>query len=337
MKKVVFNKHGGIEVLEFTEASLPEPAPGEARLKVITSGISWADVMARRGQYFGENNKTPKTPGYDVVGIVDKVGDGVASVRVGQRMAAILFKMGGNSEYVCIPQQFLVTVPEALDSAEATAVILNGLTAYASLHRALKVKAGEKIFVTNAAGGVGTMAVQLAKLAGLEVYGSASTGKLSLVKELGAAPIDYKTEDVITRVRELSGGGVDVVMDMAGNNEINLFDALSDKGGRILMVGAVAFVGMNPRTMFKKFVGSYARSFFSRKEKFAFFGDLPTIATKDPQWYRQTLSELFNLVVNGKLKVVIGKRLPMQEIAQGHHMLESSAVSGKIILEAQRN
>lgn len=334
MKKVVFNKHGGIEVLEFTEASLPEPASGEARLKVIASGISWADVMARRGQYFGENNKTPKTPGYDVVGIVDKLGAGVTSVKVGQRVAAILFKMGGNSEYVCVPQQFLVPVPDALDSAEAVSLVLNGLTAYASLHRALKVKAGEKLFVTSAAGGVGTMAVQLAKLAGLDVYGSASTGKLPLVKELGAAPIDYKTEDVIARVRELSGGGVDVIMDMAGNNEINLFDALSDKGGRILMVGAVAFVGMNPRTMFKKFVGSYARSIFSRKEKFSFFGDLPTIATKDPQWYQQALSTLFNLAVNGQLKVIIGKRLPMREIGQGHRLLESGAVSGKIVLEA---
>lgn len=334
MKKVVFNKHGGIEVLEFTEASLPEPAPGEARLKVITSGISWADVMARRGQYFGENNKTPKTPGYDVVGIVDKLGAGVTSVQVGQRAAAILFKMGGNSEYVCVPQQFLVPVPDALDSAEAVSLVLNGLTAYAALHRALKVKAGEKIFVTNAAGGVGTMAVQLAKLAGLDVYGSASTGKQFLVKELGAAPIDYKTEDVVARVRELSGGGVDVIMDMAGNNEINLFDALSDKGGRILMVGAVSFVGMNPRTMFKKFVGSYGRSIFSRKKKFSFFGDLPTTATKDPQWYQQALSTLFNLAVDGKLKVIIGKRLPMREIAQGHHLLESSAVSGKIVLEA---
>ncbi len=133
---------------------------------------------------------------------------GMAHSKCWSARAALMLNMGGYAEYVCVPQQFLVPIPDGLDSSEAVSVILNGLTAYAVLYRVAKIKAGEKILITGAAGGLGSMLIQLAKLAELEVYGSASTGKLTLVKELGATPIDTRPR-MSPRKLVNSGGGMD--------------------------------------------------------------------------------------------------------------------------------
>jgi NADPH:quinone reductase-like Zn-dependent oxidoreductase len=331
MKKVVITKHGAPEVLQVVEAPIPEPKENEARIKVIVTDIAWADTLARGGQY-PTKNKIPYAPGYDIVGVVGKVGESISSAMLGQRVAALLPQMGGYAEYVCVPQQLLVPVPSQLDSAEAVGVILNGLTAYAALHNVAKIKAGEKILITGAAGGLGTMLIQLAHLAGLEVYGSASSGKLTLVQELSATPINYKTEDVAAQVRQLSGGGVDVVIDLAGESSVAL-NSLRD-GGRIISVGSLSFKNKSPIQMLAGLFTTVYRSLTNPKKKIRIFGSLPPMAEKDPDWYRATLSMLFNLVAEKKLKVIIGKRLPLTEAAQGHALLESGTISGKIILEA---
>ncbi len=329
MKKVVITNHGAPEVLQIIEVPIPEPRAGEVRIKVIVTDIAWADTMARRGEY-PTKNKIPYAPGYDVIGLVDKVGDGAIAI-VGQRVAALMLNMGGYAEYVCVSQQFLVPVPDGLDSAEAVGVILNGLTAYAALHRVAKIKAGEKILITSAAGGVGTMLIQLARLVGLEVYGSASTEKLALVKELGATPINYKTEDIAARTCQLSGGGVDVVVDLAGGSPAAL-NALRN-GGRLTSVGSLSLKDKSPLQMLGALLGTITQSLRNPKKKMEFFGSLPPMVEKNPKWYRETLSLLFELVAVKKLVVVIAKRLPLTEAAQGHSLLESGAISGKIVLE----
>ncbi|MFN8382036.1 MAG: medium chain dehydrogenase/reductase family protein [Anaerolineales bacterium] len=329
MKKVVITKHGAPEMLQVIEVPLPEPKAGEVRVKVIVTDIAWADTMARRGQY-PTKNKIPYAPGYDIVGIVEKVGDG-ATLSVGQRVAALMPNMGGYAEYICVPEHFLVPVPEGLDSAESVSVVLNGLTAYAALHRIAKIKAGEKILITGAAGGLGTMLIQLAKLAGLEVYGSTSTGKLNLVRELGVMPLDYKADDVAEKVRQLSGGGVDVVIDLVGEASEAL-NALRN-GGRLTFVGSLSLKDKNPIQMLGGLLSTVIQSIRNPKKKIVYLGSLPPMVEKDPEWYRKTLELLFNLVAEKKLKVVIAKRMPLTEAAQGHAILESGAVSGKIVLD----
>jgi NADPH2:quinone reductase len=330
MKKVVITKHGTPESMQVIEAPMPEPKAGEVRIKVIVTDIAWADTMARRGEY-PTQNKIPYAPGYDIVGIVDKVNECVASVKIGQRVAALMLNMGGYAEYVCVPQQFIVPVPEGLDSDEAVSVILNGLTAYTALHRMAKIKTGEKILITSAAGGVGTMLVQLAKLAGLDVYGSASTGKLALVKELGATPLDYTTENVAEHVYQLSSVGVDVAIDLAGGSPSAL-NALRN-GGRLISVGSLSLRNKNPIQMLAGIFGMIIQAIKNPKKKMEFLGSLPPLVEKSPEWYRETLSLLFDLVAEKKLKVIIGKRLPLTQAALGHRILESGAVSGKIVLE----
>jgi NADPH:quinone reductase-like Zn-dependent oxidoreductase len=332
MKKVVITQHGAPDVLQVIEAPRPEPQAGEARVKVIVTDIAWADTMARRGQY-PTPNKIPYAPGYDIVGLVDKIAEGESAFQVGQRVAALLPNMGGYAEYVCVLQAYLVPVPEQLDSAEAVSVILNGLTAYAVLHRAAHIQAGEKILITSAAGGVGTMLIQLARLAGLDVYGSASTEKLALVEALGAAPIDYKKDEIAARVRQLSGGGVDLVVDMVGGSAA-LLPALRD-GGRLMSVGSLALKDRSPLRMLSGLLGTVLQSIIHPKKQLRFFGSLPPLVEKDPGWYRATLRLLFELAADKKLEIIIGKRLPLTQAAQGHSILESGGVSGKIVLEMQ--
>jgi NADPH:quinone reductase-like Zn-dependent oxidoreductase len=154
---------------------------------------------------------------------------------------------------------------------------------------------------------------------------------LTLVQELSATPINYKTEDVAARVRQLSGSGADVVIDLAGESSVAL-NSLRD-GGRLISVGSLSLKDKSPMQMLAGLFGTVYRSITNPKKKTQFFGSLPPLVEKDPDWYRATLSLLFDLVVEKKLKVVIGKRLSLTEAAQGHSILESGALSGKIVLE----
>ena len=183
-KQVLLTKKGGPEVLEIVEREAPEPGPGEARVKVLATGVSFADVMMRYGLYPGVPN-FPFTPGYDLVGEVEDLGPNVSRVAVGQRVAA-LTQIGAYAQYVSLPAGELVRVPAGLDTAEAASLPVNYVTAPQMLFRVTKVKPGERILVHGAAGGVGTAMLQLGRLQGLEMYGTASAGKHDLVSGIGA-------------------------------------------------------------------------------------------------------------------------------------------------------
>jgi NADPH2:quinone reductase len=161
----------------------------------------------------------PFTLGEDVVGAVDKLGEGVSSLELGQNVAGATFSLGvggGYTEFICLPEGELVPVPLGLDPAEAVCLVANYLTAHLHLHRIARVRSGERVLVHGAAGGVGTSLLELGKLAGLEMYGTASKYNHELVSALGATPIDYHTEDFVERIRSLTGDGVDAVVDTVG-------------------------------------------------------------------------------------------------------------------------
>jgi len=213
-RQVVISEHGGPEVLTLVRhATLPTPGPGEVRIKVLAAGVSFTDTMVRKGIYPGVEAELPYSPGYDLVGVVDALGEGVADFCVGQRVAD-LSVWGAYTDYAIRPVDHFVPVPEGIDSADAVSLILSYTTAYQMLHRVAQVGAGQTVLIHGASGGVGTALAQLGRAAGVTMYGTASTAKQEYVAGLGVEPIDYKTEDFVSRVMtETDQRGVDAVFD----------------------------------------------------------------------------------------------------------------------------
>ncbi len=330
-KRVIISRKGRPEVLQAIEEELAEPEAGEVRVKISAAGVAFADVAARRGKY-PTAPKIPFSPGYDIAGVVDTVGAGVSSLSAGQTIAALLPHFGGYTEFAYVPENLLVPVPEGLDPAEAVSLVLSYLTAHRMLHRSAQVKRGERILVHGAAGGVGTALLQLGKLAGLEMYGTASRGKHELVSSLGATPIDYRSQDFVERIRSLTGNGVDAVFDGIGGKNFSRSYRTLRKGGRLVSYG---FVG----TLKGSGVGvplTLARLFLFKLipdgKKALFYGDTPRFVEKGNAWYRETLTALLNLLAGGKIKPVVGERIPLAEAPRAHELMEKAAATGKIVL-----
>ena len=174
--RIVVTRHGGPDVLQMIEENLPEPQAGEVRVKVLVAGVSAYDLMFRSSGSLPGTPKVPFTLGTDIVGVVDKLGEGVTTVEPGQTVTGATFcydGLGGYTEYICLPASEVVVVPEGVDPAQAVCLVANYLTAYFVMHRVANVRSGERILVQGAAGGVGSALLQLGKLAGLEMFGTA--------------------------------------------------------------------------------------------------------------------------------------------------------------------
>src|SRR6476619_8375914 len=235
MERVVVDHYGGPEVLTVVEEDAPRPGYGEVRVRVLVAGVSFTDALIRAGTYLG-GPKPPFTPGYELVGVVEKLGPRCSRLREGDRIGALTV-WGANAERVCVPEKYAVEVPEDLDPAEVVSLVFPYMTAYQMLHRAAKVRRGERLLMHGAAGRVGTAVLELGALAGLRMVGTASARDRAAVERLGAAAIDYRNEDFLARVRELPGKGVDVVLDgLGGALSLRSFRALR-ACGRLVIYG----------------------------------------------------------------------------------------------------
>src|SRR6478609_7964469 len=208
-------------------ATLPAPGPGQVLVRVEATGVSFAEQQMRRGKYY-DQPKFPFVPGYDLVGVAD-----------GQRVAA-LTKVGGWADHVVLDREDLVPVPDGVSAEAAETVVVNGLTAWRMLHRAAKVQRGDTIVVLGASGGVGSVLVQLARHAGIEVIGTCGPKQLEQVRALGATVIDHRNEDVHARVRELAPDGVAAVFDHVGGPGLNASWGLLAKGGTLVSYGSAS-------------------------------------------------------------------------------------------------
>ncbi len=327
-KRVIVNAKGGAEVVEIIDVDMLEPNQNEVRVKVQAAGLAFADIMARKGSY-PSIPPYPYTPGYDVVGVVDKLGEDVSDFRIGQKVAALLTKFGAHQEYVNVPKEMLLNVPDELDSAEVVSLVLNYLTAYQMMHKMAKVKSGDRVLITSAAGGVGTALIQLGKLAGLSIYGTASKAKLELVEEQGAKAIDYQNENFVERINELTKGkGLDVVFDAIGGKTSARAYRLLNNGGRLVSYGYLSVKGSILPAMFK----NYLLKLRPDGKKVLFNMGLPPMVDKNNDWYIKTLSKLIELLAAGKIKPIIGERLPLSEAVKAMELLETGARCGKIVL-----
>ena len=332
--RVVVSRHGGPDVLQVVEEDLPEPRAGEVRVKVLAAGVSAYDLMFRRSRRLPGTPRVPFTLGEDVVGVVDKLGEGVSAFEPGQMVAGATFSLGvggGYAEYVCMPTDEWVPVPAGLDPAEAVCLVVNHLTAHAMLHRAAKVQRDERILVHGAAGGVGTALLELGRLAGLEMYGTASKSNHELVSSLGAKPIDYHAEDFVKRIRQLTGDGVDVVFDpIGGARQVWRSYKAVRKGGRLVWFGVAATKKTGLRVIPFTLLAIGLLKLIPDGKRVPSAPDL----SKDNAGYRETLGELLGLLAAGKIKPVVAERIPLFEASRAHELLERGGYAGKVVLVA---
>ena len=238
MQQVWIPRIGEPDVLELREAPDPEPGPGEVRVRVKASGINFADIMARMGLY-PDSPKLPTVVGYEVAGLVDGVGEGVTSLREGDRVVCMT-RFGGYSDVLCVQESAARVLPENLDFEGAASIPVNYLTAWLMLVRLGNVRAGEKVLVHACAGGVGIAAVQICRHFGAEVIGTASGAKHERLREMGVAHcIDYRTQDFEDEVADLTDGrGVDIVLDAVGGESFAKSYRSLDSFGRLFVFGA---------------------------------------------------------------------------------------------------
>jgi NADPH:quinone reductase-like Zn-dependent oxidoreductase len=332
--RVVVSRHGGPEVLQVVEEDLPEPRPGEVRVKVLAAGISAYDLMHRRSGSLPGTPRVPFTLGEDVVGVVDKLGAEVSTVEPGQMVAGATFCLGvggGYAEFICLPASELVPVPAGLDPAEAVCLVVNYLTAHMAMHRTAHIQSGERVLVHGAAGGVGTALLELGKLAGLEMYGTASRHNHDLVSALGATPIDYRREDFVECIRSLTGDGVDAVFDpIGGARQLWRSYRTLRRGGRLVWFGVAATKKEGLRVIPLTLLTLFLIKLIPDSKAAPLAPDL----AKDNAWYRATLAELLDWLAAGKLKPVVAERIPLLEAARAHELLERGGYAGKVVLVA---
>jgi NADPH2:quinone reductase len=339
--RIVITHYGGPDALQVLEEERPEPHRGEARVKVLAAGVALPDVLAREGIH-PETPRLPFTPGWDLIGVVDRLGDGVSAIEPGQIVAAMPIS-GAYAEFVCLPQSELVPVPAGLDPAEAVSLILNYITAYQMLHRSTKVEPGQRALIHGAAGGVGTALLQLGRLSGLEMYGTCSSPGASAVSDLGGIPIDYKNQDFVKEIRRLTREGVDVVFDGIGGNNLWRSREALRPGGRVVVYGFTSRLkggrlasgrsGRRHRFREAAILGLYiVRSWFMPGGKRMIAYSIQTLKRLKPAWFRQDLLVLFDLLQQQKIKPLIAQRLPLSKARCAHELLGKGGVIGKIVL-----
>ena len=334
---IVISSFGDPEVLQLQQVAVPEPGPGEVRVHVLAAGVAFSDIWMRKGLYPG-GPKPPFTPGYDVYGVVEALGSGVSGMRLGETVAALTV-VGGYAESLTLPARWLVPVSGTHDPAEAVTLVQSYLTAYQMLHRIARVASGERALVHGAGGAVGQALLQLGQLAGLELYATASQQKHAAVAAQGATPIDYQHEDFVSRVRALTGDGVDVVFDAIGGPHLGQSLSALRAGGRVVAYGfhagtahlrgpegqARAMRDMEQRTRFDALESGDANQGI-----YAF--NVTTLREQRPDWYQADLTALFGLLERQAITPLVAGRLDLARAAEAHHRLERADVIGKLVL-----
>jgi len=339
--RIKVTHYGGPDALQMIEEECPEPKHGEVRVRVLAAGVSLPDLMMREGIH-PETPPLPFTPGWDLIGIVDRLGNDVSGIEPGQIVAALPIR-GAYAEFVCLPRRELVPVPSGLDPLEAVSLILNYVTAYQMLHRSAKVRVGQRVLIHGAAGGVGTALLQLGHLIGLEMYGTCSSRGAAAVSELGAIPIDYQHQDFVKEIHHRKGVGVDVVFDGIGGRHIWRSRRALRSGGKVVAYGLTASLRG----------GRLASGRSGRRHRFreiAIFGlyiaggwllpgrrrvipySIQWLKRLRPALFRQDLISLFGLLQERRIKPLIAQTFPLAKASRAHEVLGKGGVIGKIVL-----
>ena len=339
--RIIVTQYGGPDALRVVEEECPAPKSGEVRVRVRAAGVSLPDLMMREGIH-PETPRVPFTPGWDLVGVVDRLGDEVSGLAPGQVVAALPIS-GAYAEFVCLPQRELIPVPPGLDPAEAVSLILNYVTAYQMLHRSAAVKRGQRVLIHGASGGVGTALLQLGRLAGLGMYGTCSARGSRIVSDLGGIPIDYHHQDFVQEIRRLTGDGVDAVFDSMGGKHIWRSREALRRGGRVVAYGLTASLRhgrlasgrTGTRQRFREmpiFALYIAGGLLLPGRKRVVPYSIQWLKRLRPALFREDLTALFELLRDGKIKPLVAQRFPLAEARRAHESLGNGGVSGKFVL-----
>ncbi|MEJ2150969.1 MAG: medium chain dehydrogenase/reductase family protein [Chloroflexota bacterium] len=331
-RSVVATRLGSTDVLEVAENELRAPAAGEVRIKVLASSVCRPDVSVRSGEalYSGTRlgHKPPFVPGYSAIGAIDAVGEGVSEAAVGDRVGALTV-VGSYTEYLYWDAKHLIPVPEALDPAEAVPLILNYIVAYQVMHRLAKVQAGGKALIVGASGGIGTALLELGKLADLTMYGLASQSKHPALIEMGAIPIDYRTQDFVEVIRKAEPDGLDYIFDgMTRQEYVERGYKLLKRGGTMVSFGEPPSLAALPRFL-AKLVWTHL---WPDGRTYKLYGT--SGYTFNPRPFLEDWATLFRLLGEGRIKPVIAAKFPILEAAKANDLLESGEVVGNIVLLA---
>lgn len=340
-RRIIVTRYGGPDALQVVEEECPEPKLGEVRVRVLAAGVSLPDVMAREGIH-PETPAVPFTPGWDLIGLVDRLGEGVTGVVRGQVVAAMPIS-GAYAEFVCLPERELISVPSGLDAAEGVSIILNYVTAYQMLHRSAKVRPGQRVLIHGAAGGVGTALLQLGKLIDLEMYGTCSSRGAATVSELGGIPIDYQQQDFVNEIQRLPSPGADVVFDSLGGAHIWRSRKALRRGGKVVAYGLTGSLrggrlasdrsgGRHPYRAIAIFGWYIAGSLLLPGRKRVVLYSIQTLKRLKPTLFRQDLTALLDLLQQQKIKPIVAQRFPLSEARRAQELLGGGGVIGKIVL-----
>ncbi|MED1602484.1 quinone oxidoreductase [Alkalihalophilus marmarensis] len=326
MKAIQFTTYGGPEVLKMVELDKPNPEANEVIIKIEAIGVNYADTARREGQYVVPT-PLPFVPGAEVAGIVDEVGSDVSTVKAGDRVVTLLGskKATGYAEYSIADERGLMPIPYGVSFEQAVALPLQGLSAYHILKTMGQLEEGDTVLVHAAAGGVGTIAVQLAKLmgAGKVIATASSKEKLELARELGAdVLVNYTEDNWYEQVLEATNGrGVNVALEMAGGRVfIDTLKCLATFG-RLVVYGVASGEQspFNPSSLMAR-----------NQSVIGFF--LPQIMRK-PRLLQSSMKELLDYVGSGQLKLQIGGTYALDEAAKVHQLMQGRKTTGKLILK----
>jgi NADPH:quinone reductase-like Zn-dependent oxidoreductase len=336
-QNISIKRFGGPEVLELTEQlTIPEPDPGEVRIKILAAGTGFTDSFIRRGRYPDFKGPLPFTPGYELVGVVEKTGPGVITASEGE-LVADLCVVGGYAQYAIRPARFLVPVPDGVDVAEAVCIPLAYLTAFQMLTRYRGLPPGATILVIGASGTVGTALLDLARHLGLKAIGTCSAANLAAVERFGAAAIDYRAGDFVASVRGLTGGaGVDAAFDAIGGAHFERSFACLASGGLLVGYGSQAMAVGHEGLVSAAFGlarlklwGALSFLFAGRR---ALFYNITARRLTHPEEFKADMATLFELLREGAVHPVVIDRLPLAVATEVHARIDAGGLGGKIVL-----
>ena len=318
MKAIRIHEFGGPEVLRLEDVPEPEPAAGQVLVRVRAAGVNPVDTYIRSGVH-AVKPALPYTPGLDAAGEVEAVGEGVKRFSVGQRVYTAGSLTGAYAELVLCEESQCHTLPERVSFAQGAGVFTPYVTAYRALFHRANAKPGETVLVHGASGGVGTAAVQLARAAGLRVVGTAGTEEgRELVLEQGAHEVlDHRAADYLEQLGGLTGGrGVDVILEMLANVNLDRDLGVLAKGGRVVVVGSRGTVEINPRQAMTRDASILGMTLFNAS----------------PQELVSIHAALGAGLEAGTLSPVVGRELPLAEAARAHEEVLKPGAYGKIVL-----
>jgi NADPH:quinone reductase-like Zn-dependent oxidoreductase len=335
MRAIVITRHGGPEVLQVQERPTPTPKAGEVLIRVRASGINFADLMARAGLY-PEAPEPPSVVGYEVSGEIAGLGEGVSGLAVGDRVLSFT-QFGGYAEYVAVPAEAAAKMPDTMSFEVGAALPVNYATAYHALHQVGSLKAGERVLVQSAAGGVGTAAIDMIFAAGAEPIAVASRSKHDFLRARGVTKLIGREEHFMAALQKITQfKGVDIFLDSSGEDWRDAYATLAP-GGRLIMFGVSAIVEGPRRNLL---AAAKKLLFAPRFNPIKLMNDnrgvlginMNTFGQRAPEKVAQELTALMAMYAEGKLHPHVDITFPPERAGEAHQYIHDRKNIGKVLI-----